>query len=66
VLTPDVPKAPILGEKNITPFFERDATTKAEILWALQCVFSHLSMSAGGACVETMKLMFPDSNIASN
>lgn len=66
VLTPDVPKSPILGEKNITQFFEKDATTKAEILWALQCVYSHLSMSAGGACIETMKLMFPDSNIASN
>lgn len=66
VLTPDVPKSPILGEKNITTFFEKDATTKAEILWALQCVYSHLSMSAGGACIETMKLMFPDSNIASN
>jgi len=35
VLTPDVPKSVDLGilkEKNITKFFERDATTKAEIL----------------------------------
>lgn len=32
VLTPDVPETPILGEKNISKFFERDDTTKVEIL----------------------------------
>ncbi|CAI6352627.1 unnamed protein product [Macrosiphum euphorbiae] len=53
-------------KQNISTFLERDNVTRAEIIWALSCIENHLSMSAGGRCVEIMKYMYPDSEIASN
>lgn len=53
-------------QRPISSFVERDQVTRSEILWALHCVASHVSMSAGGKSIETMKLMFPDSKIALN
>lgn len=53
-------------KQNISTFVERDNVTRAEVIWALSCIENHLSMSAGGRCVEIMKYMYPDSEIASN
>jgi len=53
-------------KQNISNFIERDNVTRAEVIWALSCIENHLSMSAGGRCVEVMKYMYPDSEIASN
>jgi len=36
---------------------------KAEVICALSCIENHLSMSAGGRCVEVIKHMYPDSGI---
>lgn len=52
--------------KSLTNFVEKDGTTIAEIKWALQCVYSHIFMSAGGASIDIIKTMFPDSDIAAN
>lgn len=53
-------------KQNISTFIERDNVTRAEVIWALSCIENHLSMSAGGRCVEIMKYMYPDSEITSN
>jgi len=45
---------------------ERDQTTKAEIIWSLHVISSHMSMSAGGKSIVAMKSMFEDSNTAKN
>lgn len=46
---------------------EHEQTTKAEIIWALHVISSHIkSMSAGGQSIKMMKCMFPDSEIANN
>jgi len=49
--------------QNISTFLERDNVTRAEVICALSCIENHLSMSAGGRCVEVIKHMYPDSGI---
>lgn len=49
-----------------TSMVERDSTTKSEILWVLNLISSHISMSAGAKSIDVIKLMFPDSEILKN
>ena len=44
----------------------KDEVTKAEILWCLQCTYSHISINAAGNTTQIFYKMFPDSNIAKN
>jgi len=43
-----------------------DQTTKAEIIWSLHVISSHMSMSASGKSIVVMKSTFEDSNTAKN
>ncbi|KAE8742847.1 hypothetical protein FOCC_FOCC005271, partial [Frankliniella occidentalis] len=57
-----VPETPSLSGLN--RHLVKNDVTKAEILWALNCVMSHISMSAGGKAVKLFPKMFSDSIIA--
>lgn len=50
---------------RISSYLVSDAITKAEILWACNCVSSHSSTRSGGIAVDLFPIMFPDSHIAS-
>lgn len=45
-------------------YLSKDETTRAEIIWSLSVVWYHLTLMSGGKSVDSMKLMFPDSEIA--
>ena len=45
-------------------YLSKDETTRAEIIWSLSVVWYHLTLVSGGKSVDSMKLMFPDSEIA--
>lgn len=53
-------------QKSLSTMVERDQNTKAEIIWGLHVISSHISMSAGGKSILAMKNMFVDSDIAKN
>lgn len=59
-----VSSQPASQRRGIEYFIERDKTTKAEILWCLQTVSCHLSLSTAAKCVNAFKLMFEDSAAA--
>jgi hypothetical protein len=48
------------------PFVIADATTKAELLWAMKTVVSHSSFNSADGSAELLANMFPDSQIAKN
>lgn len=45
---------------------DREATTRAEIIWCLQTVWCHYSSRSSASCVSLFSYMFPDSQIASD
>jgi hypothetical protein len=50
---------------NISTFFTSDeAVLRAEILWTIHTVASHVSFRAAASGVEMLKLMFPESSTA--
>lgn len=53
------------GSQNLDKYLLRDETTKAEILWCLQTVLNHTSLSSSAKSVGLFPVMFPDSKIAS-
>lgn len=57
---------PKLIQKPMSLLLEHEKVTRSEIIWALHVISTHMSMSSGGKSVDIMKIMFPDSNIASS
>lgn len=52
------------SRSSINPFIISEATTKAEILWALKCIWSHYSYRSCENIQELWSMMFTDSEIA--
>lgn len=50
--------------RGIDRFIEKEKVTRAEIIWCLQTVFCHLSLSATGQCTAIFKLMFDENGTA--
>lgn len=57
---------PNLTQKPISLLLEHEQVIKSEIIWALHVISTHMSMLSGGKSVDIMKIMFPDSNIATS
>lgn len=55
-----------LANSCIDKYFFKDDVTRAEILWCLQTVENHASISSAGKQSSLFPLMFPDSRIASS
>ncbi|KAK3925252.1 N-lysine methyltransferase KMT5A-A [Frankliniella fusca] len=53
------------SHRGLEKYILRDDVTKAEILWDLFSVESHLSLRTAGAAANLFSKMFPDSTIAS-
>lgn len=49
---------------NLQRYLLNDDVTKAEVLWAIQCVMTHKSMRSAASDVSLFLEMFPDSQIA--
>ncbi|XP_063243096.1 uncharacterized protein LOC134542628 [Bacillus rossius redtenbacheri] len=50
---------------RLSTFLVNDSVTKAEIVWATHCVFTHASSRSGELAVKLFPIMFPDSSLAS-
>ncbi|XP_039309043.1 uncharacterized protein LOC120358543 isoform X2 [Solenopsis invicta] len=55
-----------LANSCIDKYFFKDDVTRVEILWCLQTVENHASISSAGKQSSLFPLMFPDSRIASS
>ncbi|KAJ8865575.1 hypothetical protein PR048_033095 [Dryococelus australis] len=68
VVTPSVETPPTFNPHKLIcgleTFLVNENIAKAEILWRLQSVSVHFSMSAVGKTTEIFAVMFPDSQIA--
>jgi len=63
---PDGVQSTVINPKKTVKknLFLKEESTKAEVLWCLRTVVSHISFRSAGECVTMMKLMFADSEIA--
>lgn len=50
--------------RGMDRFIEKDKVTRAEIIWCLQTISCHLSLSAAGQCTDTFRLMFEENSTA--
>lgn len=62
-VTVESPQLP-LGKHGIKRFLFNQQVTKAEIIWCIQSVMTHLSFRSASSAVKAMKAMFTDSDIA--
>jgi hypothetical protein len=60
-MVPQLPQQLVNNQESMNLFQIREATIKAEILWALNVVGTHQSWNSVVKDVPVMKMMFPDS-----